>query len=336
MLRWTVFVLVSAGITGFVALLLVNGMNDIFRGVGAVGWGLVIVVLLRVTALSIAGLGWRRIMGARPIKPPSIYIGLRLIRESINCLLPVGQVGGDMIGGRLLARFGVPQARAAASILVDLLLQASTQGLFALIGLAVLWQIEGDSPLLRKIGSGLIIAVPALGGFFIAQRLGLFALVDRALREVARRRGGDGRIEAIDLQGALGGLYADPRSLVIAGCIHFAGWVMGTFEIFVVLHQFGNHPSLGEAMVLESLGQAVRSAAFAVPGALGVQEGGYILLGALFALSPRDALVISLVKRLPDLVIGIPGLLIWQGLEAGFLRRRPVLPGSSGGGAIDV
>ena len=325
MLRWTVFVLVSAGISGFVALLLFNGMSEILRGVGAIGLGLGLVVLLRLTALSLAGLGWRQIMGARPIRPVATYIGLRLIRESINCLLPVGQVGGDMIGGRLLARFGVPQARAAASILVDLLLQASTQGLFALLGLAVLWQLEGDSPLLRKIGGGLVIAVPALGGFFIAQRMGLFALVDRALREIARRRGGDGGIEAIDLQGALGSLYADPRSLITAGCIHFLGWLTGMFEIFVVLHHFGKHPSLGEAMVLESLGQAVRSAAFAVPGALGVQEGGYILLGSLFMLSPRDALVISLVKRLPDLVIGVPGLLIWQVMEAGFLRRQRVM-----------
>jgi putative membrane protein len=322
LLRWTVFVLVSASISGFVALLIINGMGEILRGVGAIGWGPGLVVLLRLTALSLAGLGWRRSMGARPIRAPATYIGLRLIRESINCLLPVGQVGGDMIGGRLLARFGVPQARAAASILVDLLLQATTQGLFAMLGLAVLWHLEGDSPLLRKIGGGLIVAVPALGGFFIAQRLGLFALVDKALREIARRRGGDGSIEAIDLQGALRGLYADPRSLFTAGCIHFAGWLTGMFEIFVVLRHFGGSPSLGEAMVLESLGQAVRSAAFAVPGALGVQEGGYILLGSLFMLSPCDALVISLVKRLPDLVIGVPGLLVWQAMEAAFLRRR--------------
>ncbi|MFX7768467.1 hypothetical protein ABTK15_20890, partial [Acinetobacter baumannii] len=80
---------------------------------------------------------------------------------------------------------------------------------------------------------------------------------------VARRRGGEGTVEAIDLQGALTGFYADPRALVTAACIHLLGWMLGSFEIFLVLHQVGTHPGLGEAIVLESLGQAVRSAAFA-------------------------------------------------------------------------
>jgi len=75
-------------------------------------------------------------------------------------------------------------------------------------------------------------------------------------------------------------------------------------------------------MVLESLGQAVRSAAFAVPGALGIQEGGFILLGSLFGLPSTAALSLSLVKRLPDLAIGLPGLAAWQMLEF----RRMKLP----------
>ena len=39
--------------------------------------------------------------------------------------------------------------------------------------------------------------------------------------------------------------------------------------------------------MLESLGQAIRGAAFAIPGALGVQEGGYLLLAPLVGL-PRE------------------------------------------------
>jgi uncharacterized membrane protein YbhN (UPF0104 family) len=65
----------------------------------------------------------------------------------------------------------------------------------------------------------------------------------------------------------------------------------------------------------------VRGAAFIVPGAIGVQEGGFIALCAIFGIPAPTAIALSLVKRLPELLLGIPGLLIWQGLEGRHLLR---------------
>src|SRR5256714_10681251 len=71
---------------------------------------------------------------------------------------------------------------------------------------------------------------------------------------------------------------------------------------------------------------AVRTSAFAVPNAVGVQEGAYILLGATFGLSPEMALALSLLKRARDLAIGLPTIGVWQALEGGRLWRRPSPP----------
>jgi len=65
-----------------------------------------------------------------------------------------------------------------------------------------------------------------------------------------------------------------------------------------------------------------RSVAFAVPNAVGVQEGVYILVGASFGLTPETALALSLLKRARDLIIGLPALAAWQLLEGGRLWRR--------------
>ncbi len=65
-------------------------------------------------------------------------------------------------------------------------------------------------------------------------------------------------------------------------------------------------------MVIESLGQALKAAGFAVPGALGVQEGGYIVICQAFNLSPEVAIALSLVKRLREVVLGVPGLITWR------------------------
>src|SRR5207244_728287 len=65
-----------------------------------------------------------------------------------------------------------------------------------------------------------------------------------------------------------------------------------------------------------SLAQAVRGAAFAVPVALGAQEGGLIALCGLFNIPAEAALALSLVKRFADLGVGVPGLLLWHRIEA--------------------
>jgi hypothetical protein len=77
---------------------------------------------------------------------------------------------------------------------------------------------------------------------------------------------------------------------------------------------------------------AIRGAAFAVPGGFGVQEGGLVLLGHLMGLAPETALALSLVKRVPDVALGLPGLAAWHWIEVRQLlgARRPLRPGAAG------
>jgi hypothetical protein len=67
------------------------------------------------------------------------------------------------------------------------------------------------------------------------------------------------------------------------------GWLAGTGQVYLIL-QLIHHPiGWTIALLLESLGQAIRGAAFAIPGPLGVQEGGYLLLAPLAGLPPDAA-----------------------------------------------
>ena len=81
--------------------------------------------------------------------------------------------------------------------------------------------------------------------------------------------------------------------------------------------------SVAEALVIDSLLYGMRSVAFLVPSAVGVQEGGLILLCGLFGVGADAALALSLIKRARDLAIGVPALLAWQMLEG----RRAFGPG---------
>ena len=63
------------------------------------------------------------------------------------------------------------------------------------------------------------------------------------------------------------------------------------------------------------------------PGALGVQEVVLVLVGGLVGLSVETAIVIAIVKRLRDVAIGVPGLLVWQWTEGFRFEISPVARG---------
>ena len=101
-----------------------------------------------------------------------------------------------------------------------------------------------------------------------------------------------------------------------------ASWTLGTGEVWLGLHFLGHPVSVLEAFVLESLTQAVRSAAFVIPGGLGVQEGSFVIIGTTLGIGPETALAMSLLKRVRELVIGIPALILWKMIEGRRLLRR--------------
>jgi hypothetical protein len=57
-------------------------------------------------------------------------------------------------------------------------------------------------------------------------------------------------------------------------------------------------------VILENAALAIRGAAFLVPGAVGVQEGGYILLGNILGIPGEIVLALSLIRRMRELALG--------------------------------
>ena len=310
------------GIVAVVGLIAWSGIDAVGHAVASVGWGIAVVVMVRVATVSLAGAGWWMLFPRKERPDFRTCVLLRFVRESVNVLLPAAQIGGDLIGARLLAMRGVAGSLAAACVIVDVLLQATTQFLFACLGLAILVALDASDTLAHTAAIALCVAALMLIGFYLAQR----RAGHRILRWALGRLTGDrkwrvlGTIDAV--YGALATFYAARARLVASIVVHLAGWLVGAAEVFVVFAFMGTPIGLGEALVIESLLHAVRGAAFAIPGALGAQEGALVLLCAIFGIPPEQAIALSLVKRAADLVLGVPGLLGWQMLEWG--RLMPI------------
>ena len=125
------FLLTGAlGLLLLIGLFYYSGVDQIAQSFAAIGWGLGVVVLLRFAKVAGAAWAWAFLFPATKRLAPGIVYGLRLIREGINTLLPVAQVGGEFVGARLAARNGLSIGEAGASVAVDLLSQAVTQAVF--------------------------------------------------------------------------------------------------------------------------------------------------------------------------------------------------------------
>lgn len=332
-MRWGAAIGSLIGLALAAWLLASYGLGAILGLLGQAGWGLVAIVLFHVVQILFSALAWRSVAG--PMRPrPGIaeFMVLRWIREGVNSLLPVAQIGGGVISARLMCRNGVPLVPAVAGSVGDLTMEVLTQLLFTLLGLGLLVLLVGDSGIVGYLLTGIGVSVALAGSVVAAGWLGLGGWVERGLMRLSRWFGGSAR-DVHGLADAIRALYRTPSRLAWA-CFHNSvSWLLGGVEVCLALHLLGATIGFGEAMVIETLGQAIRAAGFAIPGAVGVAEGGYVAIGHLFGLVPELAIALGLMKRLREVGLGIPALIAWQVRERRPARKAvPPLPGIAAGG----
>lgn len=299
--------LLTAGIALMAVLLATHGVGAIREIVLEVGWQAVLVVAAHLPVTFFATVGWQVLLP--PDRRPSLsfLFRLRLIKEAVNALLPVAQVGGEVVRAKLAARNGLTLAETTASCVVDVL--AGTVGLvlFVLTSLAVAMATLHD-PRLAEAGLALVGVITLVAAaLFVAHKAG----VGQRLGQFSRRW-----TAIASRVGALGAAFRDiggrRAEIGASWAWHMAAWIAGAFETYVSMWALGLNPTLLQALIVEGLAQTAKVVGFAIPGALGVQEGGYLLLGGALGLTPDQALALSLLRRLRELTLGALGLVLWR------------------------
>lgn len=198
----------------------------------------------------------------------------------------------------------------------------------------MLFDVSSGTPMTRAALVGLGLLVGILVAFIFVQHWGL----GRMLAALARcilpdaLRSYPAMLAEFDEQ--LRNTYADRRRVAVATTLHIAAWFIGIGEAGLALGLMGAWPGLKAVLILESLVFALRTTDFFVPGALGVQEAAYVLLGSVFGLAPETMLALALVKRARELAVGVPVLVAGQIISAvrPFARTRlaptPIAGGS--------
>ncbi len=308
------------GVAVLAVLIVFNDPRQLFASIAAMRFWLIAILAWHVVPLLCDGRAWQLLFSDRPRLLP--LLGAIWIGEGINGLFPIPHLGE--IARARLAQRATATGEAAASVVVDLTLGISTELIFALFGLALLCTQSPRFGTVRILGpGGAVIAASALI-FYLLQRAGLFAIAVRLAHRwsaAARRHYAIDRAEALDL--AVRRIYQRRGALLQSAGWRLGGWLAGAGETWLVFYAMGQPIDLSNAIIIESLGHAARTAAFIVPGGLGVQDGALLLLGSAVGLGPEAGLVLALTKRLREMALGLPALATCYVLFARrFLGRR--------------
>jgi putative membrane protein len=314
-MRLGVIAAIVLGLALATAIAAYVGFEAVFLALSRVGWqGLAVLCAYSILPFFLLGSAWYALATGEPARRWPVFIWGRIVRDSAGELLPFSHLGGFVIGARAVIERGLAPATAFSTTVVDITTELIAQLGFTGVGLGLLAMRLGThsthNALIAAAAIGLVLSAVGAAAFIAIQRRG-GGLVERLIARFlpGAAAGTSQVVEAID------GIYRHPLRIAGAVAVHLAAWVASAAGVWLALHLAGVAIGFTAILAIESLVGAIRSAAFVAPMGIGVQEASYALLGPLFGLGPELSLAVSLVKRAKDLVIGVPALLTWQGLE---------------------
>lgn len=300
------------GIGCVFGLMLAQDSGRLWGALSTLGPAICVISLYRAIPIAAHTKGWQSVMSATGRPAWWSMLVMRWIGESINTLLPVGQVGGDVARARLVASAGVRSEVAGAEVAVDFLLGIISQAIFALMGVwALLLAAPGIATTVQVLaGVAILVALAALLTY--AQRNGLFFRLAGVARKLMSDEAGARLSKGADgLDQEIARIFSNRPRLLAGFGWRLAGWLCHVGEAWILLAALGASAGLETALALESLSWVVRSIAFLIPGAIGAQEGGIVAVGMLLGLPAESALALALAKRAREIVVCGPGLVAW-------------------------
>ncbi|HLY06660.1 MAG TPA: lysylphosphatidylglycerol synthase domain-containing protein [Rhizomicrobium sp.] len=289
------------------------GVQSVLSATLAVGWGGFVALCASGAVLFVVlGRAWFELAPQHGKAGFADFVWSRAIRECSGELLPFSQLGGIVIGARALKLRGVQGSLAVASSIVDVTVEMVAQIVFVLAGLVFLLTRHeaANAALIRNVAAGVAAAIVIATAFFVFQQRGVATVARWSGRWFPGAGPWLGK-----LRESLAEIHASPARLASSFLAHLGGWIGTALWAWLAVYLIGHRISFALVFTIEAILCAIRAAAIIVPGAIGVQEASYALIGPLLGLAAPAAIALSLLKRARDVALGVPLLLVWQFAE---------------------
>ncbi len=311
------------GATILCGLFLWRGMDTVGHLLAEAGVALVLVCLFSLPEQMLAAEAWRSLFppALRPARGRTLLASW--MGSAVNTLLPVATIGGEIAKARVLILWSQPAAETIASMTVDKTVQAIAVLIWGLVGAAFLAFSVGPSGILGGVLVGAALLALGVAGFIAVQIKGGFSLIaEKVAVRVGRSADGTVVQGAEAMEQAMREIYGHLGRLLAAVVLRLGQRLFLAGEVVLVGYLMGAPVGVVEAIVLKGVIGAIRGVSFAIPAGLGVQEGGYVAIGALLGYPPDLMIAVSLATRIREILPSVPFLLAWQATEGRALWLR--------------
>lgn len=309
------------------------GISRIYEAVTQLGPAAMAAILLPSLLMYVLeAYGWRVTLGrwAEAI-PFWRVLAIRTAGEVVNMTTPTAYVGGEPLKAYLLKRHGVPLIDGLASVVTAKTTMTIAQILFILSGIGLgFWLLGFDGSAGQTITAAVVSAgllVFGVGAFVLVQRQGMFTWILQSLRRLGLRlKYLESREEKlVQLDRTIADFYARKQSAFLASTLLFLlGWLAEALEVFVMVLCLGQPITVLSAVAIGALSVFIKGGTFFIPGSLGAQDAGNLLLLTAFGYGEVTGITFALLRRFREFVWIAIGLLCLACLTKG--EGRPLAP----------
>lgn len=281
------------------------GWQELLHHLRLVGWYWPLILLPYLLVNLFDSLSWFYCFDRPPTGITVTYLFFnRLAGEAVNVLTPAASLGGEPVKALMLQKEGVSLTHATASLVISKGILVLSMVLYILMGLAL-------APFLFNLSSQwwviLLVAASMMGmaslGFVLIQKYGLcqlgitilekFKFMPRFLKEK------EASLCRLDAQMSTFYRHHIGKFWFALG-LSMAGWIVHGIEVYIIFYLLGEPINLVTALCLDALATLIGGLAFFIPGNLGVQDGGNVLLTIGLQLGALLGATFSIIRRLRE------------------------------------
>jgi hypothetical protein len=308
--RWQL-ALAVAGLGLFGALVHAIGTTRLTADLHRFGWALLGVIAFELVIDACNTAAWRRTLPSAAPVGFGLLFWVRQAGVAVNQLTPTATVGGEIAKAALL-RGRLPIPTTAASLVAARMSYALGQTALVVLGLSAILARTREAPdLALAVAGACSVSAGGVVAFLWLQRRGVFGPLAAQLRRLRIAPAALARLHAggVALDRHLAAYYRE-RARAFAASVgwHVVGQLVGLGQLAFILANLDVPTPLATCLAIEAFALVLDSAAFLVPGRLGVQEAARVVVFTTFGLGAATGLAVAVIVRLTQLAVAAVGL----------------------------
>ena len=310
--------LLIVGSAIFCTLIYKVGSANIYKYLCLLKWKILFLPLPYTIVFVLDTLGWKYSLKKTNVTFRNLFT-IRLAGEAINMIIPSANFAGEPLKAYLLKRHNISMLDGIASVVISKAIMTISQIIFVMLGVGfLLFQLHVSGPRLISIIVITLLGIPMILFILFIQKRGIFLSFSKLLQKLGIKiafveKNVD---RLIELDKNIMQFYRhNKKNFYLSFIFYFLGWIAGLIEVLLVLYLLNIPINFLSIYIIESLSTVAKGITSFIPGSMGGQEGGIIMIFLNLKLSASIAITFCILRRLRELIWVASGLVILSKLE---------------------